>query len=241
MSDMVSLGNPLWVSQANNQTPRATPISVVPALAQPSDTLMGNAIGILKTKATIKELSDTEIVIKITNMIFQELQMLYFGYDELSVPARLQRLQRAYSNLETLGAKIEEGNFSDKVKHMLLFRIKQSQQSIITFGMETLPGGLNPLEMKALLSPRDKNGDKDPNYDRAREKLNRAAKEELIKRLPEKSALTQGNHTASHGKQVDTTQRTLAELNGLMMLASKTGDTLADTVPNVESDQLAKN
>jgi hypothetical protein len=95
--------------------------------------------------------------------------------------------------------------------------------------------------MKALLSPRDEKGKKDAHYDTAREKLNRAAKEELIKRLPEQLALTQGNQNALQGKQPHTAQRTLAELNGLMMLASKTGETLGDSVPNVESGLLAKN
>jgi hypothetical protein len=241
MSDMVSMANPLWVSLANNQTPRSTQQSVAPALAQPTSEAKSESTSTASLKASVDTLGEMDTLIKLTNVIFQELLMLYYGYDQLSLAGRVQRLQKTYASFELMEGNIKNGGHPPQVTHMLLSRITYAKNTVVTFGAATLPGGLTPQEMKALLSPRDEQGKKDAHYDTAREKLNRAAKEELIKRLPEQLALTQGNQNALHGKQPHTAQRTLAELNGLMMLASKTGETLGDSVPNVESGLLAKN
>jgi hypothetical protein len=73
MSDMVSMANPLWVSLANNQTPRSTQQSVAPALAQPTPEAKGDVTPNDRLKASVTTLGEMDTLIKLTNVIFQEL------------------------------------------------------------------------------------------------------------------------------------------------------------------------
>jgi hypothetical protein len=130
MSDMVSMANPLWVSLANNQTPRSTQQSVAPALAQPTSEAKSESTSTASLKASVDTLGEMDTLIKLTNVIFQELLMLYYGYDQLSLAGRVQRLQKTYASFELMEGNIKNGGHPPQVTHMLLSRITYTSDKL---------------------------------------------------------------------------------------------------------------
>jgi hypothetical protein len=236
MANAALLTNTLWLTgqptsvtrSSGRLVPTALSEHPTPGVATPSTT-EGTPLKPANAEPN-EEKRVSEAISQLSTAINQEFQWLYNNYNELTLAGRLQRLQVAYVNFGSLLTQVENDSLPDDVKRHWVKQLTSAQTVVVSFGATTLPGGLTPHEMKALLSPQDAKGNKDAHFDAAREKINRAAKQELVKRRNELAAASQSNNQAYHNAQQHDAQHSLAELNGLLMLSGQFGDNFTDPV-----------